>query len=443
MQLNRKNFFNQLTSLVDSDSKILLGFSGGSDSTALLILLCKVLAKENLHAIHINHNLNDYSLKFERFSRKFCSDNNVSLTVIEESRNIITSESDEMWGRRIRYKHFQSLVNDLGFDFIATAHHANDNFETVLMNLDNGCSINGIRGIPERNKNIIRPLLRFKKKDILKYMHQSSINYIDDPSNEDISIKRNFIRKNIMTKIEALDDKYIDKLSLISMEATLAVNKLHSIIKQYIEQRIDIKSDKIILSDFSIKSFSNYQKLILIKHIVGEGNIPWRKHRYESLKNLFHKPKTGSLFRINKNWSILRDRYSWVIYKSFKEEVLERLNGEGNYGFKEFNLSLRKIKYLNNRSNNQTEVIDFETIKNKSLLVRSWKKGDRFSPLGMKGSKKLSDYFIDKKLNNYEKKRQLVLTADDEIIWLCGDRISDKVKITNKTSEMLELSYHR
>ena len=109
MQLNRKNFFNQLTSLVDSDSKILLGFSGGSDSTALLILLCKVLAKENLHAIHINHNLNDYSLKFEKFSRKFCSDNNVSLTVIEESRNIITSESDEMWGRRIRYKHFQSI----------------------------------------------------------------------------------------------------------------------------------------------------------------------------------------------------------------------------------------------------------------------------------------------------------------------------------------------
>jgi len=96
-------------------------------------------------------------------------------------------------------------------------------------------------------------------------MHQKSINYVDDPSNEDISIKRNFIRKNIMTKIEALDDKYIDKLSLISMEATLAVNKLHSIIKQYIEQRIDIKSDKIILSDFSIKSFSNYQKLILIK----------------------------------------------------------------------------------------------------------------------------------------------------------------------------------
>ena len=104
---------------------------------------------------------------------------------------------------------------------------------------------------------------------------------------------------------------------------------------------------------------------------------------------------------------------------------------------------MRKIKYLNNRSNNQTEVIDFETIKNKSLLVRSWKKGDRFRPLGMKGSKKLSDYFIDKKLNNYEKKRQLVLTADDEIIWLCGDRISDKVKITNKTSEILELSYHR
>ena len=132
-----------------------------------------------------------------------------------------------------------------------------------------------------------------------------------------------------------------------------------------------------------------------------------------------------------------------MIYKSFKEEVLERLNGEGNYDFKEFNLSLRKIKYLNNRSNNQTEVIDFETIKNKSLLVRSWKKGDRFRPLGMKGSKKLSDYFIDKKLNNYEKKRQLVLTADDEIIWLCGDRISDKVKITNKTSEILELSYHR
>ena len=88
-------------------------------------------------------------------------------------------------------------------------------------------------------------------------------------------------------------------------------------------------------------------------------------------------------------------------------------------------------------------MIDLDKIKNKSLTLRSCNVGDRFQPLGMNGSKKLSDYFIDKKLNSYQKSKQLVLTADDEIIWICGDRISDRVKITEKTSKMLELFFVR
>ena len=86
------------------------------------------------------------------------------------------------------------------------------------------------------------------------------------------------------------------------------------------------------------------------------------------------------------------------------------------------------------------EIIDRDLISKKRLTLRTWKNGDRFRPLGMKGNKKISDFLIDKKMNRFDKKKQLVLTADDEIIWLCGQRISDKVKVTNKTSNFMKLS---
>ena len=140
---------------------------------------------------------------------------------------------------------------------------------------------------------------------------------------------------------------------------------------------------------------------------------------------------------------ILRDRSSWVLHTSFIEKVVENLDGFGCYNFDDFSLSLRAIDNLKNRINKNSEVIDLDKIKNKSLTLRSCNVGDRFQPLGMNGSKKLSDYFIDKKLNSHQKSKQLVLTADDEIIWICGDRISDRVKITEKTSKMLELFFVR
>ena len=176
----------------------------------------------------------------------------------------------EMWGRKIRYKHFQSLRDKLNFDYIATAHHANDNLETILINLDNGCSINGIKGVPAKNFNIIRPLIHFKKRDILKYLNQNKVGYIDDPTNKDISFKRNFIRKNIIEQSKIIDSEIIDRFSSISSKARSAFERLHKVIQWFLVNKKIKDSKNIILNDSDIKSFSIYHKTILIKMIIGE-----------------------------------------------------------------------------------------------------------------------------------------------------------------------------
>ena len=444
MKITVESFAKTLFSLINENKKLLIGFSGGMDSSVLLDLCEKIIPPGKLLAIHINHGLTIESDIHEKFVHKICIDKNIPLILKAEKRTKKRNESDEMWARRIRYNHYFQTLVEKNYDYVLTAHHANDNCETIIMNLDNGCSINGLKGIPLVNGKVVRPLMDYKKIDIINYAKSNRINHVDDLSNNDLSIKRNYVRKKVLTKFEEIDKDIINKFSNISNKATKSVSKLNLIIKSFAQSLPKNSLGYFEIKDEKLNYFTTYHKLTLIKEIIGETNLPWRSHKYSLLKDYISKSKTGSNLRLNESWMILRDRKKWILSQNKIRKTNTTIDKFGKYSLNNgSSLLLSKTDKLMFTNDKNIEVIDYEKVKNKNLKVRSWVYGDWFQPLGMQGKKKVSDFLVDTKINCFEKENQLVLTANNDIIWLCGQRISDKVKVTKNTSTMMELSYKK
>ena len=443
MSILSKNFSSQLSLVAGNNKKFLIAISGGIDSQVLLDLCLKNVPLNNLHAIHINHNLTAQAKRYEHFVRKNCLKKKIPLTVISENRNSVRGESMEMWGRRVRYKGYSNTLIKLNFDYILTAHHANDNLETVLMNLDRGCYIKGLRGIVPKNGNVVRPLIEFKKSDIVSYANENNLDFIYDETNEDIAIKRNYIRKKLAPFLIANDSKVVERFLNITRKAQNAITKEKSAIKIAVSSLKNDEYGSFFLEDSKLRSFNLYFKIRLIKEIIGESNLSWSRHKYDELKNFLSKSRSGERFFINNKWVLLRDRINWILYLNTHKKI--NINVE-KFKTQEFNgefISFKKTKKRTFNTDVNTELIDLDTVKNKNIQIRNWASGDKFQPLGLDGTKKVSDYLIDRKIDRLSKEKQLVVTANDEIVWLCRQRIGNKFRITNNTNNMLELSMNK
>ena len=443
MTISNKSFTRFLNSIIYENNKLLIGISGGIDSMVLFDLCSKNIPKNQLHGIHVNHNLTHQAHDYEIFVKNKFIEKNIPLTIKSEIRNSVKGESMEMWGRRIRYENYFKTLYDLKFDYAITAHHADDNIETILMNIQQGCSIKGLRGIVPKNRQIIRPMLNYKKSDINSYAKKNNIDFIHDISNDDISIKRNYVRKCIVPKLIEKDSLIVNKFSNISQKSQNAILK-EKVLMRFLAMKITkSKNDNFNLNDSNVSELNIYFKIRLIKEIIGESDISWRRHKYNLIKHFIVKSKTGSKLEINKSWIILRDRSKWILsYNRAKKSKID-IDRFGYHHINDNIISFKKTDKQNFQSDLNIELIDFDKIKNKSIQIRNWMKGDKFQPLGMRGSKKVSDYLIDTKVDCFNKEKQLVVTADDEIIWLCGQRLSDKVRVTNETINLMELSIYK
>jgi len=168
-----------------------------------------------------------------------------------------------------------------------------------------------------------------------------------------------------------------------------------------------------------------------------------RKFDFDDINNILSKDRVGNIYKSRFGYEILNDRDSFIIKKRNapkKYDDVEILVGE-KFQFFDYEYIFEESKLNKNLSKNPNiELIDFSKIKNKKLILRLWKNGDYFRPLGMSGKQKVSDYLINKKINQFEKLKQAVLLADKNIIWLCGHRIDERVKISNTTKNVLSLS---
>ena len=422
-------FARELNSVISTKDRLLVAVSGGMDSVALLHLTYQLQSAHDVYAVHVNHGLRDPSDSEELFVHSLCESMDIPLAIHGAEDNRRQGESMEMWGRRIRHTAFESAQKEFNCNWILTGHHANDNVETILMHLEDGCGIEGLRGIPVQNGKILRPLLPFSRKDIFDYVQVNGLFYVEDESNRDTSIRRNHIRHNIVTPWESQVPTLISRFNQLADKATRAVQRMNEVIGSLPEKEKSGKS-QLIIDDDVIKIFSGNQKVRLFKKLIGETETAWRRHHWTSLERWITTAKTGSIFQVNGKWFILRDRNQWLL----KKKTL------GHDGYR---LTINHVSKFTKPSERTKEIIDGSSIKDKNIQLRKWKAGDQFQPLGMDGTKKVSDLLIDEKVDRFTKENQLVVTADGKIIWVCGKRISETAKVTEKTIEFMELSLER
>ena len=165
------------------------------------------------------------------------------------------------------------------------------------------------------------------------------------------------------------------------------------------------------------------------------------RNKWKSLIHWVGTSKTGSKNYINNEWTILKNRDHFILTNKSYNSVAMKINNEGEFFSDGIHIKIKKTDGITKINNPMHETIDGELIADKKLLLRTWKDGDRYKPLGMNGHKKVSDLLIDTKVDRFTKNAQLVLTADDEIIWVCGQTISDQVKVTKNTTNFVELSF--
>ena len=424
-------------------NKVIIGVSGGSDSVALTHLINSI-GNYNLIITHVNHKLRKSSDDDQLFVKNFAL--KLKIPIYVKILNPLQKEksmSIEEWGRKERYSFFNEIFIKTDADFIMTAHHGNDQVETVLLNLNRKTGSAGLRGIAHKRNNLIRPLLNFSKKEILSFIKRNKIQYINDASNQNLAFSRNFIRHQVVKPWEEKDENIVKKISFSINLFSQWHSSLDFLIIKYVLPKIEKSKEKFKVELNLILDMPLALQVRLLEILIDGQDINFSKHYYKMIDHFINKPKIGKFFDIFDVWELRHERNFLVGYK--KKEIMDLSSHKLSFNIpvivNEYifeiclgeNIICKKNEVVNE------EFIDFDKIKNKRVILRLWEEGDKFIPLGMSGHQKVSDFLINQKVEKVNKMKQYVMTADDKIIWVCGRRLSELFKVDKNTKQKARL----
>ena len=416
--------------LFDTKSKILLAISGGIDSVCLADLLIR--SGYNVEFAHCNFKLREEeSDQDEIFVSDLANKNKIPFHHISFDTNhyaLSNKLSIQMAARELRYEWFEKVRREISADYIAIAHNQNDNIETFFINLINGTGLKGLRAIQNKNNFIVRPLMFASRSQIEKYVKSKSLNFREDSSNKSKKYQRNKVRHDLMPLLKqinpSIENTIADEIEIIKNTYSIFKEQVDRVVKEIscqTDDGIKISKNKLI----KLEPIDTY--LYEILNVFGFTDL-------KSIKNsILSNP--GKQF-ISKSHRLLIDREFVFIEKIeddfFKDILIDEstliLSSPLNISFKiSSNDQMEKIK--------DAAYFDYEKLVF-PLVIRKWKSGDKFIPSGMKGFKKLSDYFIDNKINRLLKEKTLLICSNDDIIWVIGHRIDERYKATSKTKKM-------
>ncbi|GAA4241084.1 MULTISPECIES: tRNA lysidine(34) synthetase TilS [Winogradskyella] len=436
MQKDFKIHINNNLSVLN-ESKLLIAVSGGIDSV-VLTHLCHALGL-NFSLAHCNFNLRaEESHKDEAFVLELAEALDVEVFIQNfdtEAYAKAHKRSIQMAARELRYDWFKELAEQLQFDYILTAHHADDNLETFLINFTRGTGLNGLTGIPMIKNNIVRPLLSFSRAQIETFAKKENILWREDASNASRKYLRNKLRHEVVPILKEINPQLLDSFqnTLVNLNDTADI----------VEESLDAFSKRAIQSidkfgiTYKISEFKKVHnpKAYLYEIFKGYGFTEWN-----DIVNLL-EAQSGKLVRSHshrlikhRDFLILTDLGNSAQSKEalFINELandIETPIGE---------LSFENVEGLFDVSKS-TIFVDKDVLRF-PLEFRLWKEGDVFQPIGMTGKKKISKYLKDEKVSLVEKENTWILASDNKVVWLVGKRADDRFKVTKNTKNIIKVT---
>ena len=435
----KERFFSYLCRLVaePEKAKFLLTVSGGKDSCALLHLFSSCgLHFDIAHCnFHLREKDSDEDMEFVmELALKYHS--HILIKEFYHHDFDQKGKSLEMIARELRYQWFEEL--SMPYDFIVTAHHANDNAETLLLNLTRGTGLKGMTGISPVNGKIIRPLLAFSSCEIADYLEEEKLEYRIDYTNLSEQYQRNKIRLSIIPKLEEINPNFIHtserNVEVFNKQYDFYIQKINELKDLLIHQ----KKNKIHISIDDLFA-TGHVSLMLYEILSG---YHFNSNTIELIVKSLDK-HSGKRF-YSSSHVLIKDRKELIVSpikiidKKFiiisDKKILEQ------YGF--------EVELMNDTTNieyNQDKSVLYADAEKLTfpLVLRYWEDGDFFYPLGMKGKKKLSDFFNDEKIDILSKHTIPILCCKNDIVWLIGYRSDDRFKIDkDKTKQFYKIKYY-
>ncbi|MDR3250316.1 MAG: tRNA lysidine(34) synthetase TilS [Tannerella sp.] len=430
--------------LLNSDDPVVVGFSGGGDSVSLLYILNRLGYK--CIAAHCNFNLRgDESRRDEDFCRRFADEHNIDFENIGfDTRSYATEKhvSVEMAARELRYRWFEKIRIERSAQSVAVAHNRDDNVETILLNIIRGTGIRGLSGIQPVNGFVVRPMLCVDHDEIIRFLNDNKLGFVTDSSNMSYEYARNCVRLRLLPMMEEINPSV--RRSIIRMS-------------EHVADAAIIYDDAIDKARKSILSGNGDGSTLLSVDELNKQKAP-KTVLFEILKNYGFTPvvsdeifkaltgESGKTFIAPESgYKLLKDRDYLVIYKSSTEHDAIYTVGEDGCADKQLpiGLSMSKIPVDATFKIDKTPYVatfDYDKLRF-PLTLRRWRAGDWFIPFGMRGKKKLSDFFTDNKYSLLDKENTWILCSGNDIVWIAGKRADNRFRVNNNTKFAFEIIF--
>lgn len=439
--------YSRTHGLIGEHDSVIAAVSGGVDSMVLLDLLAGEAGRP-LVVAHFNHQLRgaesdgDETAVAERARAYGAAYHAGRADTAGEAA--LRRQGIQETARDLRYAFLRGLKESLGADRIATAHHADDNAETILLHLLRGSGVQGMAGIPVYRKDdgIIRPLLFARREEIEAYAREEGIPFRNDSSNAKDAYTRNAIRHRLVPLLrELIGPSVVDIISRSGENIRAAAAFIDEEVRRARASCLLPGSDGAIR--FSIPGLLTLHPFLRRHVLLGSGAELESAH-VEAILGLA-EGASGGRIQLPGGFEAARDREEIIIRpRRTDEEFSIAVEPGREYRVAEFRFASAFVDRAGQipGTGRTTEYVDADRIASRPLRLRSWRDGDAFVPLGMSSRKKISDFFVDEKVPVQEKHRVPILATDDgEIVWVCGRRIDDRFKITPSTRRVLKLEF--